>query len=80
MESCEKMGAAVAQRILLAAHGQWVLDLNPIRVTGGCQEAHPTTKCSCAPKKNQSLDQLRKKAQFRVSHRVWRQFFYWKIV
>ena len=28
-------GATVAQRIVLAAHGQWVVGSNPIRVIGG---------------------------------------------
>ena len=56
-------GAAVAQWIRLAAHGQWVVGSNPIRAIDGVRKGI-RPQFSCAPKTNQSQDQpAQKKAQ-----------------
>ena len=65
-------GAAVAQGIALAAHGQWVVGSYPIKVIGGVRKGIRPQFLLCAPKTNQSQDPHRKKANYRVSHRVWR--------
>ena len=50
-------GVALHQWIALAAHGQGVVGSDPIRVFGGVRKG---------------MDPLCKKAQLRVSQRLWR--------
>ena len=53
-------GAAVAQWIVLEAHGQcmWIRIPSGLLVVSGIASDH---NCSCAPKTNHSQDPLRKK-------------------
>ena len=55
-------GAAVAQWIALAAHGQWVVGSNPIRVIGGVRKGIRPQLLLCSKGKSvPSQDPLRKK-------------------
>ena len=59
----------MAQRIALAAHGQWVVGSKPTRVIGGVRKGIHTQLLLCSKDKS-VLRPILKKARHRVSHRV----------
>ena len=64
-------GVAVAQWIALATYGQWVVGSYPIRVISGVRKGIRPQFLLCSKDKS-VLRPAQKKANYRVSHRVWR--------
>ena len=63
-------GVALHQWIALAAHGQWVVGSNPIRVIGGVRKGIRPKLLLCSSDKKQSKDPLRKKAHTETLNRL----------